>query len=320
MKFNPNAVSLIERGVEARTDELRKSYEESAYNWQPGQGGTLRISKSSLGSHGFCPLKYKFSYIYRLPSEESEAMTRGTNVHSIVEYFWHHVDDVLDEVLTLIEEDKKLLAKDKLRSVIPTPPTPYEFGEQVVIDKWLDWQWDRLLITNGDNWKPTGNEVSAHARMEIEVDGEKIPVHLRGFIDTIFSDGEGGSILMELKTGKWNLKKAKYMREEMQFYRLMLEEGGYANYLPVTHWAWEFPNGTANGGIKAEWEIEELGTRKTSYAPRTVMNNLVKLIRSHLKDEFEPKPFALKCEWCDFMELCPAWGGGMENGQTETEE
>lgn len=316
MKFNPNDVSLVDRGAEARTDELLKSYEESSYNWMPGMDGLLRISKSSLGSHGFCPLKYKFSYIYRLPSEESEAMVRGTNVHNIVEYFWNHIDDVLDEVLTLIADDKKHVAKEKLFSVIPSPPTPYELGEQVVIEKWFDWQWNRLLITEGKHWKPIGNEVSAHARMEIEVDGENIPVHLRGFIDTVFSDGDGGSILMELKTGKWNMKKAKSMREEMQFYRLMLEEGGYADYLPVTHWAWEFPNGTANGGVKAEWEIEQLGTRKTSYAPKTVMRNLVKLVRSHLKDEFEPAPYAAKCEWCDFMELCPAWGGGMENAET----
>ena len=103
------------------------------------------------------------------------------------------------------------------------------------------------------------------------------------------------------------------MREEMQFYRLALEQGQFNKYLPVSHWAWEFPNGHANNGVKAEWEIEEIGTRKTSYAPRTVMNNIKKLVRSHIEDDFEPKPFASKCEWCDFMELCPAWGGGIEN-------
>ena len=143
-----------------------------------------------------------------------------------------------------------------------------------------------------------------------------VPVHLRGFIDTIFPDGGGGFVLMELKTGKWTPKKAKSMREEMQFYRLMLEEGNYMKYLPVTHWAWEFPRGWANGGTKAEWELEDTSTRKTSYAPRTVMNNIKKLVRAHITDSFEPAPKTWtnangetlsSCQMCSYMEICPAW-------------
>mgnify|MGYP003645879002 CR=1 FL=1 len=42
-----------------------------------------RISKSSLATYTFCPYQYKLSYIHRLPSIESEAMVKGTNVHSI---------------------------------------------------------------------------------------------------------------------------------------------------------------------------------------------------------------------------------------------
>lgn len=312
MKFNPNETAFFEN-AEYHDSELLKSYDNSTYAWQPGTDKVLRISKSSLGKYTFCPYQYKLSYIHRLPSIESEAMVKGTNVHSIVEYFWDNVDDVLDEALTLIEENKELQAKAKLKSVIPAPPEPYRLGEEEVIDKWLEWQYNRLVITEGVNWKAVGNEVSFHARMDIDIDDTPVPVHLRGFIDSIFSDGEGGFVLMELKTGKWNLKKAKYMREEMQFYRLALEQGQFNKYLPVSHWAWEFPNGHANNGVKAEWEIEEIGTRKTSYAPRTVMNNIKKLVKSHIEDDFEPKPFALKCEWCDFMELCPAWGGGIED-------
>tara|TARA_R110002020_G_scaffold221669_1_gene429786 strand:- start:336 stop:1067 length:732 start_codon:yes stop_codon:yes gene_type:complete len=211
-------------------------------------------------------------------------------------------------MLTVGNERK---AREILHAVMPEPPEPYRYGEKVVIEKWFDWQWERFLVTKGVDWVAVGNEVSVHARINVNIHGEDIPVHLRGFIDTIFSDGEGGFILMELKTGKWNLRKAKNMREEMQFYRLALEEGQQAEYLPVSHWAWEFPNGTANGGVKSEWEIEKLGTRKTSYAPRSVMNNIRKLVLGHVTGIFEPEPFDKKCEWCDYLELCPAWGGTM---------
>ncbi len=41
-----------------------------------------RISKSSLATYAFCPYQYKLSYIHRLPSIESEAMVKGTNVQN----------------------------------------------------------------------------------------------------------------------------------------------------------------------------------------------------------------------------------------------
>lgn len=317
MKFDPNPIPFFKR-VEDLTPELLASYEESSYTWQPGDEGCLRITKSSLNGHNFCPYQYKLNNIYQLPTIENEAMVKGSNVHAIVEYFWANVDEEYQNHGTPLETAKALLAEDDerkareiLHAVMPEPPEPYRYGEKVVIEKWFDWQWERFLVTKGVDWVAVGNEVSVHARINVEIHGEDIPVHLRGFIDTIFSDGEGGFILMELKTGKWNLRKAKSMREEMQFYRLALEEGQQSEYLPVSHWAWEFPNGTANGGVKSEWEIEKLGTRKTSYAPRTVMNNIRKLVLGHVTGVFEPEPFDKKCEWCDYLELCPAWGGTM---------
>lgn len=322
MKFNPNEEGLGDRGPEAHTPELEQSYRMSRYAWQPGMVDDdgnmlkLRISKSSLNAHGWCPYQYKANYIYRLSQEENEDMVRGTNVHSIVEYFWDAVIDVKDEAIELLEVGKPREARRLLKSVIPNPPMPYLLGEEEVIDTWFEWQWNRFKITHGYNWAAVGNEVSAHATFDVEVDDMIVPVHLRGFIDTIFPDGEGGFVLMELKTGKWNQKKAKSMREEMQFYRLMLEEGNFMKYLPVTHWAWEFPRGWANGGLKAEWELEDTSTRKTSYAPRTVMNKIKKLIKAHITDSFEPAPKTWRgpdgetktsCQMCSFMEICPAW-------------
>ena len=295
----------------------------------------LRVSKSTINDYDWCPYQYKMKHIYRLAEAENEDMIRGTNVHSIVEYFWVNVTPVIPTALSLLEEGKSLLAKDTLWEVIPSPPAPdkYQYGEEVVIRKWFDWQWERFVVTKGENWTPVGNEVSSHATTTIEVDGHEIPIHMRGFIDTVFSDGSGGFILMELKTGKWREKKtATKMRVEMQIYRMMLEEGGYTDFLPVTHWAWEFPRGYANYGDRAEWEMEEVGTRKTQFAPRTAMKKIKALIRGHLYDLFEPAPFQWphpsgdgstlsNCSYCSFMELCPAWATneGEENNENEEE-
>ena len=335
MKFNPGGRPLGKRETTAHSDELLESYNNSTYAWKPGMDMILRMSKSSFNDFGMCPQQYKYKHIYNLPEEgDTEDMVCGNNLHWFVEYFWDYVDTTLPTVMKHIEDDNHFLAKEALRSTVPEPPEPYRLGEEAIIQKWLDWQFNRLLITEGKDWKAVGNEVSAHARIEVDVDGEMIPVHLRGYVDSIFPDGDGGFVLMELKTGKWKPSKAKSMREEMQFYRLMLEEGQHTDYLPITHWAWEFPNGQKNDGVRAEWELEEIGTRKTKYAPRTVMNNMKKLVQAHINDDFPAKPVSWSvidqyepmkedgspqrimkniCEWCSFVDICPKWTGVEEN-------
>lgn len=322
MKFNPNPVSFADRKVEAHTPELLESYNNSTYAWQPGMPEHLRVSKSSFFDFDWCPYSYKCKHIYRLKDEENENMVRGTNVHSIVQYYWENVGEVLDEAKTLLKSGKHLLAKNLLYSVIPEPPHPYRLGEEETIKHWFNWQYKRFLVTEGVDWMAVATEVSAHALIHVNIDGEEIPIHLRGYVDTIFPDGDGGFLLMELKTGKWLPKKtATKLRQEMQLYKLMLEEGEYGQYLPVTHWAWEFPRGWVNGGTKAEWELEEIGTRQTSYAPRTVQNKLKKMVKAHMTDSFEPTPHnwtgpdgeALCCtHYCSYMDVCPAFGMSME--------
>jgi hypothetical protein len=321
MRWNPNPESFTVSKLPL-SDEMQKSYDDSRYDWSPSTGGVLRLTKSSLFGYHFCPYQYWLEKFQGHRSEETMWMVRGSNVHDVVEYFWKNVDPILDEVLALIEDYKENLAYKKLQSIIPKPPAPYEYGEDSVIETWLRWQWDRLIVTKGKNWKPVGNELEVHARTNVEVDGVIVPVHMKGFVDRVFQDGDDGFILMELKTGKWTPKKATSMRQEMQFYKMLMEEGE-SEFLPVTNWAWEFPSGEVNNGDRREWEIEQIGERKTRYAPKSVDKKIKALIRAHLKEEFEPihkvdcKSYCRHenlCSWCDYMHICPGWTqGGNKN-------
>ena len=51
MKFNPNDIAFFEN-KEYHDEELLKSYENSTYAWTPDMDKILRVSKSSLGTHG----------------------------------------------------------------------------------------------------------------------------------------------------------------------------------------------------------------------------------------------------------------------------
>jgi len=62
---------------------------EYTYQWNvEDDEPTLKITKSSFGSFQWCPKKYEFSYIERLPQDTSEAMIKGTVVHNSREDFF----------------------------------------------------------------------------------------------------------------------------------------------------------------------------------------------------------------------------------------
>ena len=319
-KYNPNENTFTESS-DFDDELLLKSYEESSYKW-PVEGKKLRMTKSTISAYEWCPYQYFLTYVMGQRGEETEAMVRGTNVHNVVEYFWHKVDDAMDEIKELLDDDKPAMAREKLKKLFPYPEEGYHHNEEVVIDQWFEWQWARLLVCHEsdmiDSWKPVGNEVEVHAETTVEHEGKMYPVHLKGYVDRIFSDGDGGYILMELKTGKWKEAPYKYssMRLEMEFYKNMITLAQRDEFLPVTHWAWEYPYGQVNGGDGADWIIEETKT-KSKYAQRSLEKKMKKLLKAHIEQDFPPvhkdtcskwcRCQSVQCAWCDFVHICPAW-------------
>jgi RecB family exonuclease len=243
------------------------------------------------------------------------------NVHDMMEWFWANFTTEQEaEVLALADDAPK--ARQLFYAAIPTPPEPYIHGEDEQIAQWTEWQFQRLLHTGGKQWRPTGVEANVHATRYVEVDGEAIPIHINGFIDTLFADDDGFA-LMELKTGKYKARsKVPSMRKEMAFYKMMLEHSKHAEFLPITHWGWEFPGGGINGGEGPTIYYEP--TEKKWAAMKSVEKALEKLVKAHIDMDFPPDPWmgrkredetledllernGMKCSWCDHREHCSFW-------------
>ena len=327
MRFNPNAddsrPTIEDYFEETGNQEEYDSYKISTYAWNPNKDETkkLRVTKSSLGTFGWCPEQYYLEKFKGLRGEQVAHHIRGLNVHDMMEWFWASFDRK-DEVLALIEQGKEDDAKQILYDHIPQPPEPYAYGEDEQIAQWVEWQFHRLKITKGKDWEPVGVEANIHATRTVVIDGEPIPIHMNGFIDTLFADDDGFA-LMELKTGKYKKRsKVGAMRKEMGFYRMMLEHSNHHEFLPITHWGWEFPGGGINGGEGATIYYEHVS--KGSRVSKSVENALEKLVRAHINMEFPPTPFlgrlregetmedalernGLKCSWCDYKEHCSQW-------------
>jgi len=313
MRYNPKGDDGVRPDIEDYPHErMRQSYNISRYDWDPTKHHSeiLRVSKSSLGSFNWCPKQYWFSYFEGLRGETVYYHTRGLNVHDAVEYFWENIDQVYQDILLLMKEGKRESARAMLHDIVPVPPEPYAYGEEEQIRQWVDWQFNRLEHTKGVNWKPVQCEANVHAHRYVEVEGEGIPIHMRGFIDTIFANDDGTFALMELKTGKWKnagKRKRTQMRKEMQFYKMMVEHSPHHEYLPITHWGWEFPGGDIEGGDGVHIYFEP--TKDANYTPKSVEKSLARLVEAHLVQEFPATASDFQCAFCDFMDICPKFTG-----------
>ena len=322
MRYNPNPEGGNNEREGYPHDWLIDSYNRSTYAWNPDmQDKILRVTKSSSGTFSTCPQQYYFSNILGLRGEEQDYHIRGSNVHDAVEYWWKAMEDEVVEVFDLILAGQKDKALSKCIEVLPTPPEPYIYGEPEQLELYVKWQFERLCNCDASeikDWFPVGNESEIHAtRVVTASDGTEVAIHMKGYIDRMFTDDDKqGIILMELKTGKWTKYKPAHMRAEMQFYRMMLEHSPHMEFLPVVGWGWQFPGGGINGGDGPVWDYEPVNGPGGRYAPKTIEKRLTALVDAHLARDFPAKKSVL-CGWCDFMERCPAWMGEYALGGEE---
>ncbi len=314
--------------------DTAKQSKISTYAWSPDDdsGMILRVTKSALGTFNWCKKQYEFEKMMGLRGLTQPHHIRGVNLHNALEEFYERIDT--DVVLEALDAGLKQKALALVYAAFPPPEelhrheedeasgtTVLQYGEGDGIRTLAEWELERIEITRGEEFMPVGNEQWVDVVTEIEVDGQVVPIEIRGFIDRIFRDEAGGLALMELKSGKWKGSKVSSMRQELAVYKFLLDEKRKTPEgklwlaergldAPVTHWGWRFPMGDINGGDGPHWDYEPVKKQSMN----AMMKRLKDLIRAHLKQEFPPVADAFKCSFCDQMSYCPAWAHEMEEG------
>ena len=165
-----------------------------------------------------------------------------------------------------------------------------------------------------DNFVPVVNEVLLNAELFIPQDfnpkcvlQRDYTVHLQGIIDRMFLD-EGGYVPIELKTGPWKEYKRTSMRQELAFYKLLvdnapdeeLEKANISRDIPITHWGWYYPVSNY---------IETEAVKSTSI--KAVMRGITQLIKAYEDkndgaEQFDAKYYFKTCQHCSYMPICDA--------------
>ncbi len=252
------------------------------------------LSPSRAGDFMQCPLLYRFRVIDRLPEKPSEAATRGTLVHAVLERLFDAPagERTAPAAKSLIPGQWDRLRESRPEVVELFADDPE--GERLA--RWLG-EAERLVerwftLEDPTRLEPAERELFVETRLESGLT-------LRGIIDRVDVAPTGEVRIVDYKTGK--APRPEYAEGalfQMKFYALVV---------------WRLKN-----VIPRRLQLVYLGSGDVlTYDP--VLADLERVERKLLAlweairqatetGDWRPRPTKL-CGWCDHQEHCPEFGG-----------
>lgn len=289
---------------EARINSMRPfTYDWQSENYDDPSKPILKISKSSLvNTFGWCNKKYEYAYIQRLPTDQTEAMRKGTVLHNHRETFFEEFD---------IKKAEKMNNSEVLEYCTSLMPVDDYFDVSLTV---AAFEAQRFIEARSeervDEFLPVINEKLFDCEITVPKNvSKKYPlqrdyvVRLQGIIDRVFIEN-GKLIPFEYKTGGWKDSKESSMRQEMAFYQLMienapeevLEKHGLTKDMEVSHWGWYYP-------VANHIQVEPVKKRSMT----ALWDNIAKLIHSYEQKQFTTSFWRSTCsEYCSYYGICPA--------------
>jgi putative RecB family exonuclease len=254
---------------------------------------TAALSPSRAADFMQCPLLYRFRVVDRLPQAPSSAAARGTLVHAVLERLFDLPADqrTYDAARALLSPQwaELLAAEPELAALFPE-------DDGVGLQRWLD-DAEGLLTTWFDLEDPTRLE-PAERELYVETELEDGLV-LRGYVDRLDVAPDGRLRVVDYKTGRSpsELFETKALFQ-MRFYALVLWKlrGVVPSMLQLVY--------LGNGEV-VRYSPDE---HELAATERKVRALWAAIARAAETGDWRPSKSRL-CDWCDFQELCPEWGG-----------
>lgn len=252
------------------------------------------LSPSRASDFMTCPLLYRFRTIDKLPEPPSEAATRGTVVHAVLERLFDlpAPERTADIAVTRVrpEWDRLLEAEPEIAQLFA------DDADGSALATWLSGAEDlvRTYFTLED---PTRLEpAERELYVETPLDGGLV---LRGYVDRLDEAPDGALRVVDYKSGKapgagWESRPMF----QMKFYALALWKlhGRIPRLLQLIY---------LGSGEVLRYEPDEADLRATERKVRALWTAIERAVTT---GDWRAKPSRL-CDWCSFQALCPEFGG-----------
>ncbi|WP_225983983.1 RecB family exonuclease [Epidermidibacterium keratini] len=254
------------------------------------------LSPSRAGDFKTCPLLYRFRSIDRLPQKPTLATSRGTVVHSVLERLFDlpqaertiaRASDLVrpawDDLIAAEPEIAELFADDADGSGLERFLTQ----ARALVSTYFQ-------MEDPSRFEPSGRELLVETTV-----GEGEGLLLRGYVDRLDEAPDGRIRVVDYKTGAAPREafEAKALFQ-MKFYALVIwrNTGTIPAQLKLMY---------LSEGDSLMYSPEE---RELLSLERQLGALWAAIERSLRAEEFRANPSKL-CGWCDFKDLCPAYGG-----------
>jgi len=248
------------------------------------------LSPSKVTSFTSCPLAFRLTIIDRLPEPPSGPAVKGTLVHAALEgLMWNHrpgqrsraaAQAELDAAWVALQDDPEFAGLE----LDDAGAAAFRADAEALVDGYFE-------MEDPDRVRTVGVELG----LETDV-GD---LRLRGIIDRLDVDDDGGLVVVDYKTGRAPSERFEQGKMSgVHIYALLCER--------------------VLGQAPAEVRLLYLRDRLTITArpnEQTIRGQRQRtaavwqaIERACRQDDFRPRPSTL-CRFCNFQELCPAYGG-----------
>ncbi len=247
------------------------------------------LSPSKVSSFSDCALAFRYSAIDHLPEPPSLAATKGTLVHLALEHLFER--DPAERTRAAAEAD---LARAVAEIRLDPDFTGLELDDETEEAFFADAA--RLVARYFELEDPTAvHPIGLELKLEAQVGG----LRLRGIIDRLELDADGGLVVTDYKSGR--SPRQSYQQGRLggvTFYALLCEE--LFGVLPARVQLLYLGDATTITTVPSEQSTRGL---------RNKVKALWQAVETACeREDFRPRPGPL-CEWCGFHAYCPAQGG-----------
>ena len=252
------------------------------------------LTPSKVSSFKDCALAFRFSVIDKLPEPPSLQAFKGTLVHRALELLiWEEEPGARTPAVAFAKLDRalaELLQDDEGQALGLDQPAIDELADDA-----------RTLVRNYFELEDPNKvrAIGTELRLQADLGGEGNHLRLRGVIDRLELDADGGLVVTDYKTGRAPGHSQEQARlGGVHFYAFLCEQ--VLGRRPVRVQLFHLREPLAIYTAPSDQSITGLERQATAI--------WAAVKKACVTEDFRPKPGTL-CQWCGYHAYCPAQGG-----------
>jgi putative RecB family exonuclease len=258
------------------------------------------LSPSKVSSFTDCALAFRFSAIDRLPEPPTVAATRGTFVHAALERL--HLLPAPERT-----PEAALACLDEAAAELRDHPEYVDLG--LTDDEAAAFHAEAADLVRNYFQLEDPRAVTAIG-LELKVEAEIDGIRLRGIIDRLELDADGGLVVTDYKTG--SVPSTQYERKRLSgvhIYSLLCEQllGRRPTAVQLLY-------------LKGPVAITTVPTDRSTRGTRRTLGAVWQAVeRACEREDFRPQRSYL-CDYCAFQSYCPSFGGDPDEARRLAEQ